>query len=83
VLPCGTRNRRFHHDNTNHIFTLAKVVSFQLYQGNHTDSESINSQITEIVLSITESAYRKAFNWLEWMQYCIKYEGYYFEDLIK
>ena len=51
---------------------------------NHSSSESLSDQITEIVSSIPESEYRKTFNkWIERMQYCVKYQGHYFEHLIK
>ena len=63
-------------------FWLFSYIKSRL--SNHTGSESLSAQITEIVSSIPESEYRKTFNkWLERMQYCIKYEGHYFEHLIK
>ena len=51
---------------------------------NHSSSESLSDQITEIVSSIPESEYRKTFNkWIERMQYCVKYQGHHSEHLIK
>ena len=43
---------------------------------NHSSSESLSDQITEIVSSIPESEYRKTFNkWIERMQYCENIKG--------
>ena len=51
-------------------FWLFSYIKARL--SNHTDSESLSAQITEIVSSIPESDYRKTFNkWLERMHYCI------------
>ena len=52
--------------------------------GSHTSVQSLNSEITEIVSSIPQDEYLKTFKkWLERMELCIKYEGHYFEHLIK
>ena len=63
-------------------FWLFSYIKARL--SNQTDRKSLSAQITEIVSSIHESEYRKTFNkWIERMRYCIKYEGHYFEHLIK
>jgi len=49
----------------------------------HTDIQSLNSQITEIVGSISTNEYLKTFHkWIERMELCVKYKGHYFEHLI-
>lgn len=51
---------------------------------NQPDAESLASKITEIVSSIPEKEYLKTFEkWNERMELCIKYEGHYFEHLLK
>jgi len=60
---------------------------FDLFKKNlvdHTDSESLKSQITEILESIPKQEYLLAFQkWVERMRLCINNNGDYFEHLIK
>lgn len=46
--------------------------------------EALHASITELISSIPKNEYQKTFNkWVERMRLCIKYEGDYFEHLIK
>ena len=51
---------------------------------NHTNIESLSSEITKIVTAIPQKEYLKTFEkWIERMDCCIKNKGDYFEHLIK
>ena len=50
----------------------------------HTSEKSLKKQITEILMSIPQKEYHKAFEkYLELMRLCIENRGEYFEHLIK
>mgnify|MGYP003404033322 CR=1 FL=1 len=51
--------------------------------GDHTSIESLDGQITEILLSIPKKEYQKTFNkWLERMELCISNNGHFLEHLL-